>query len=51
VEPCPVDCIDMIYEEESLKNWHWQLPDPVGRRIEIIASDAPQGEASRDRAA
>ena len=51
VEPCPVDCIDMIREEESLQNWHWQLPDPVGRNVEVIASDRMQGEASRDQAA
>ena len=49
VEPCPVDCIDMIREEESLQTWHWRLPDPVSRKVEIIATDAP-GDA-RDRAA
>ncbi len=49
VEPCPVDCIDMIpAEEPSLQNWHWRLPDPVSRRVEIIATDAP---SSQDRAA
>ncbi len=47
VEPCPVDCIDMIpAEREGLQTWHWELPDPVARRVEIIATDAP-----RDRAA
>jgi len=45
VEPCPVDCIDMIHEEASLQNWRWHLPDPVSRRVEIIATDA------QDRAA
>ena len=51
VEPCPVDCIDMIAEEESLRNWHWQIPDPVSRRVDIITSDAMQGDSSRDEAA
>jgi electron transport complex protein RnfB len=40
VEPCPVDCIDMIPVRQGLQSWHWQLPDPVSRRVEIIASDA-----------
>ncbi|MGB1139528.1 MAG: 4Fe-4S binding protein, partial [Halioglobus sp.] len=48
VEPCPVDCIDMIPEEQSLTNWHWQLPDPVSRKVDIIATDA---QDSQDRAA
>ncbi len=44
VEPCPVDCIDMIPVQQGLQSWHWQLPDPVSRRVEIIASDAGSGE-------
>jgi electron transport complex protein RnfB len=51
VEPCPVDCIDMIPQAESLQSWHWQLPDPVSRSINIIATDRPEGAASQDRAA
>ena len=51
VEPCPVDCIDMIAQEESLKTWHWQLPDPVSRRVDIIASDVVFSDAPKDRAA
>jgi H+/Na+-translocating ferredoxin:NAD+ oxidoreductase subunit B len=51
LEPCPVDCIDMIAEQQNLQNWHWQLPDPVSRTVDIIATDADAGEASRDRAA
>ena len=51
VEPCPVDCIDMIPEEEGLGNWHWQIPDPVSRRVDIITSDAMQDDASRNQAA
>jgi H+/Na+-translocating ferredoxin:NAD+ oxidoreductase subunit B len=46
VEPCPVDCIDMIAEQASLQNWSWQLPDPVSREVEIIATDAPNEEAA-----
>ncbi len=48
---CPVDCIDMIPEEESLGNWHWQIPDPVSRRVDIITTDAMQDDASRNQAA
>lgn len=52
VEPCPVDCIDMIPQAESLQTWQWQLPDPVGRTIELIATDAqPSNEIERDRVA
>jgi H+/Na+-translocating ferredoxin:NAD+ oxidoreductase subunit B len=46
VEPCPVDCIDMVPEQPTLENWRWQLPDPVGRSVTIIASDAA-GSGSR----
>lgn len=46
VEPCPVDCIDMIPEEETLQSWHWGLPDPVSRKVDIIATDATTGEAA-----
>ena len=51
VEPCPVDCIDMLEEEESLQNWRWTLPDPVGRNVEIIATDAGEQRDSREQAA
>jgi len=52
VEPCPVDCIDMLREEETLQSWHWRLPDPVSRRLEIIATDADGDDgASEERAA
>lgn len=50
VEPCPVDCIEMHPAETvSVQNWHWQLPDPVSREIDIIATDAP--DDSREEAA
>lgn len=45
VEPCPVDCIEMHPAETvSVQSWHWQLPDPVSRQADIIATDAPVGE-------
>ena len=46
VDPCPVDCIDMIPQQETLQTWHWQLPNPVSRRVEIIATDADQDQAA-----
>ncbi len=48
VEPCPVDCIDMLPLKETLQSWHWALPDPVSRSVEIIATDAKseQGQAA-----
>ncbi len=51
VEPCPVDCIDMLHESPSLQNWQWHLPDPVGRQVEIIATDRIESGARRDKAA
>ena len=51
VEPCPVDCIDMIHAEETLQSWHWQLPDPVCRRVDVIATDTLGDGSSRDQAA
>ncbi|AQA19885.1 electron transport complex subunit RsxB [Halioglobus japonicus] len=46
VEPCPVDCIEMRpAEAASLQNWVWDLPDPVSREVDIIATDAkPESE-------
>ena len=37
VEPCPVDCIDMIDVEPTLQEWHWEKP----QAIDIIATDRP----------
>jgi electron transport complex protein RnfB len=51
VEPCPVDCIDMVPLQPNLQTWQWELPNPVSGRIDIIASDATQNAAARDRAA
>ena len=38
VEPCPVDCIDMIPVQTSLKDWGWQMPKPA-KGPHIIATD------------
>jgi electron transport complex protein RnfB len=35
VEPCPVDCIDMLPVETGIQGWQWQLPPRPG----LIASD------------
>ena len=48
VEPCPVDCIDMITAPTTVQTWHWPLPDPASREPQIIATDAGQAQ---DRAA
>ena len=41
IEPCPVDCIDMLPEQNSLRNWRWQLPlnDKQLLNPNIIATD------------
>ena len=44
VEPCPVDCIDMIPQPESLQTWHWQMPAQRSNNTEIIATDATPAE-------
>jgi len=38
VEPCPVDCIDMLPVEETVKDWHWEKP------ANIIATDKTTAE-------
>ena len=50
VEPCPVDCIDMISEKESLQTWSWQLPNPVSREVDIIATDDATDDAAEEAA-
>ena len=46
VDPCPVDCIEMRpAEETSVRTWHWDLPEPGTRRVDIIASDAAEEAA------
>ena len=39
VEPCPVDCIDMVPRKDGIEYWRWALPDPAEKRSQIIASD------------
>ncbi len=45
VEPCPVDCIEMRPVPQTLNEWKWDIPAPLGERIrglssrDIIASD------------
>ncbi|HCL39542.1 MAG TPA: electron transport complex subunit RsxB, partial [Marinobacter hydrocarbonoclasticus] len=34
VEPCPVDCIDMITIEPDIRTWTWTPPAP-----QIITTD------------
>jgi electron transport complex protein RnfB len=46
VEPCPVDCIDMIPQAETLKTWHWPLPDPAAGSVEVIATDRREDRAA-----
>ncbi len=52
VEPCPVDCIDMIpAQAQTIQTWHWDLPDPTSRKVDIIATDGPDVDNARDEAA
>jgi electron transport complex protein RnfB len=41
VEPCPVDCIDMLAVEPAVSDWHWKKPDPSSALLsaQIIATD------------
>ncbi len=32
VEPCPVDCIDMVPVPQTLQTWHWDAPKGIGSR-------------------
>jgi electron transport complex protein RnfB len=43
VEPCPVDCIDMLPGETTVQGWSWALPTPSD---DIIATDAQPGVAA-----
>jgi Na+-translocating ferredoxin:NAD+ oxidoreductase subunit B len=36
VEPCPVDCIDMLVVGSNLQSWHWTQPLAPGQ---LIATD------------
>jgi electron transport complex protein RnfB len=39
VEPCPVDCIDMIAVGSTVQTWKWNQPLAPGQ---LIASDRGQ---------
>ncbi|WP_231878880.1 4Fe-4S binding protein, partial [Oleiphilus sp. HI0125] len=26
IEPCPVDCIDMVEVDNGIAGWHWSAP-------------------------
>jgi electron transport complex protein RnfB len=53
VEPCPVDCIDMVPVQTDLKTWKWDLPATnqkpvfhvIASEINLIASDLGRGAA------
>jgi electron transport complex protein RnfB len=40
VEPCPVDCIDMIPVETTIANWKWPSP---AESPSLIATDRGRG--------
>jgi electron transport complex protein RnfB len=51
VEPCPVDCIDMLPIETTLQTWSWDLPqspDQIqsNRESNIIVTDSVAGGAA-----
>ena len=48
VEPCPVDCIDMLAVEEGIELWRWPAPKPAAG---IIVTDRAVHIASEDAAA
>ena len=46
VEPCPVDCIDMLPIETTLQTWKWSMP---AAGVQLIATDR-QGHVEGDAA-
>ena len=48
VEPCPVDCIDMIPVETGVKEWKWELP---AINANIIATDRDSQDQPTGKAA
>ena len=48
VEPCPVDCIDMIPVETGVKEWKWELP---AINASIIATDRDSQDQPTGKAA
>jgi electron transport complex protein RnfB len=57
VEPCPVDCIEMRPVAQTLADWKWDVPAPLGERLkglrsaDLIATDRPRATTGKDRAA
>jgi electron transport complex protein RnfB len=49
VDPCPVDCIDMIPVETNVMAWKWDLP--VVTPLQLIASDKNQLHNNGEQAA
>jgi electron transport complex protein RnfB len=45
VEPCPVDCIDMIPRKGGIQHWYWPLPDGQNRE-NLIATDRSSEQAA-----
>ncbi|MAT51741.1 MAG: electron transport complex subunit RsxB [Porticoccaceae bacterium] len=49
VEPCPVDCIEMRPVPQTISDWQWTIPAPLGERLQglrsadIIATDRDTG--------
>ena len=41
LEPCPVDCIDMLPVETTPLSWHWQQPKQL-----IATSTAPHNHGA-----
>ena len=45
LEPCPVDCIDMLPVEVTSASWHWQQPEQL-----IATSNLPHSRGESDHA-
>ena len=51
VEPCPVDCIDMIPVETTLSDWKWDQPKPASSMTSRIIASDKTGEHTQEEAA
>ena len=53
VEPCPVNCIEMVPLEKTAKDWYWQIPvvDMQTPHADIIVTDRPKNTTDKDEAA
>lgn len=51
VDPCPVDCIDMIPVETGIQDWKWQPPPPSHEQAQqLIATDRGRGQHTDEAA-